>query len=93
MKRYTYRDMEDKTREGIHAEVQRGLAVMAFYFITTKGIPKDIVREWFEETVEPLTNAAKIDAYMRFRNDHPAFCEKYMPRLAQRVTNAVRHVA
>ena len=40
---YTYKDMLDKSREGIRAEVSKGLGDVAFYYQTVLGFPLELI--------------------------------------------------
>lgn len=66
---YTYKDMPDKTLNGIKQEASKGLAIMAAYFVTTKGLPLDMIQEELRERCH--TAADSINVYMGFRNEHP----------------------
>jgi len=81
-KRYTYADMPDKTKNGIYSEVKRGLALIAFHGITTLGIPKEMMQDYFSDTIDPLSNAEKMAIYFRYRNEYPSFFEKHMVELS-----------
>ncbi len=67
--RYTYKDMPDKSKEGILEEARNGLATAAFWFQTTQGIPVEIFKEWLHEKCP--TAADSLHFYMNFRNQHP----------------------
>ena len=64
---YSYKDMPDKSNQGIRSEVEYGLGVMAAYFFITIGYPFDD----FSDMVNKLSDEAKIFVYMTFRNKHP----------------------
>ncbi len=73
---YTYKDMPDKTKEGIKKETSLGLAVAAFYFETTLGIPQETFKSFLEEKCK--SDAEKLLWYMNFRNDNPElYTEKH----------------
>lgn len=64
---YSYKDMPDKTLDGVIQELQHGLSVIAAYFITTHGIPREVLEEKFDA----MSNTDKLHFYMRFRNKNP----------------------
>lgn len=61
--------MPDKSVTGIIKEVESGLAVAAFYFEDTLGLPLEIFKMEMEEKCS--TNDQKILWYFNFRNLHP----------------------
>lgn len=65
--KYTYKDMPDKTKEGILQEVDEGLLTAAVYEYTTNGIPL----EMFNDRMKDWSRADQLFYYMRFRNEHP----------------------
>lgn len=65
---YTYADMPDKTIEGIKTETSKGLAVAAFYFETTLGVPAETFGDWLAEKCPTAAHSVKF--YMNFRNKH-----------------------
>lgn len=68
---YKYEDMKDKSSEGIDKELSHGLSVIAFYMMTTEGIPKEIVAE----KLEGLSKIEQLALYMGFRSKHPNLTE------------------
>ena len=65
--KYTYQNMQDKSIEGVCKEVSKGLAIAAFYLVTTVGMPKGL----FKEKILELNDAEKLLWYMNFRNKNP----------------------
>lgn len=66
--KYTYEDFKDKTKEGIDKELGEGLAVAAFYFYQTLGVPVEIFNDWI--TTKLHNKAEQLLWYMNFRNDN-----------------------
>lgn len=64
---YSYKDIPDKTVDGIRREVSKGLAVIAVYFQTTFGFPFEV----FKDKIDSMDDAKKTLFYMNFRNKHP----------------------
>ena len=67
MKKYTYKDMPDKSKGGIRKEVSKGLTTIAFYLATTRGIPLENSEDYFNNKNLVL----QLAWYMDFRNKHP----------------------
>lgn len=68
-KLYGYKDMKDKTIEGIRNETKNGLLTMAFYMYQTRGFPienfnNEIKRRNFNLDQQTLM-------YLHFRNENP----------------------
>lgn len=66
---YTYKDIKDKSIEGIKKETTEGLAKIGFYFFTTYGIPLNVFRDILSERFHTMVD--EVHLYFRFRNDHP----------------------
>lgn len=74
--KYTYNEIPDKSKEGIRQEVIRGLATIAFWFATTKGVDKETFLHWLEEKCP--TQAHELLFYMDFRNEHSELFKEAM---------------
>jgi hypothetical protein len=71
--KYTFKDIKDKSKEGVHKEVEEGLAIIAVYFQESLGVNVEVFEEWIEKLP---TNADIINFYMNFRNEHPKLFDK-----------------
>lgn len=71
---YTYKDIVDKSKDGIKKEVSMGLGKIAFYFLNVLGIPPEVFEDWVKEKTP--TDADKLYFYMNFRNEYPDLFKK-----------------
>ncbi len=71
---YAYKDIPDKSKEGMDSELSNGMAAIAFYFQSVLGIPYDVFVEDFMPKIETKAQAWMV--YMNFRNAHPTLFDK-----------------
>ncbi len=67
---YTYKDVKDKTKEGMDKELSEGLGIIAAYFYRTHGLPLDMFKD-MAETTHLRSRSDQWAFYMSFRNTNP----------------------
>ena len=67
MAKYSFKDIKDKSKEGMDKELEEGLIKIAVYFNTTHGMPLDM----FNDLQYGKNKAEQLMFYMNFRNSNP----------------------
>jgi hypothetical protein len=71
---YKYKDIPDKTKEGLDRELEEGLTIIAIFFHNTLGVPIEVFKEDFLPRLK--NKAEQMLFYMNFRNMHPELFKK-----------------
>lgn len=66
---YSYKDIKDKSKTGMDAELAEGIALIAAHFKTQHGMPIEVFQELNKEWLN--NRAMAWIFYMDFRNKHP----------------------
>lgn len=71
--KYSYKDILDKSKEGMDKELEKGVIIAGVYMHQTLGFPIDVFSEIFNE----FENKGKQwEFYLNFRNKYPKAYEK-----------------
>ena len=66
---YDYKNIPDKSKEGLEKELKNGLTIAAVFFHTTLGVPLEMFNLWLRTKLK--NRAEQWLWYMKFRNEHP----------------------
>lgn len=71
--RYTYKDIPDKSKEGMDKELKEGVIIAGVYMNQTLGLPIETFIEFFSNFEN---KAQQWNFYMNFRNKYPKAYDK-----------------
>jgi hypothetical protein len=66
--KYTYKDIKDKTPQGLAEELIHGMTIASVYYYTNLGVPPEVFNEWITTILK--NRAEQWWWYMNFRNEH-----------------------